>query len=317
MKKILFLRVAWMKRYRGHKSYDSPRGGGKYIDEHGDGGEVYNYLNVSGKAYAYSKPDSIDIKRIGASIKDDLLENVTVVWFAKNPDLSGQYIIGWFNNATVYKKKQKKNFTNERKGYSEYLVTAKYSDCVLIPENNRDFELFNPEPGQNFVWFGNEHMSDTKLKQVWTYINSRGRILPTLNNKRKSHKAFQQDIEKKKKVEAAAINTAVNYFENKRYRIKDVQSENKGWDIEAIRAGNKLNIEVKGLSGNQFSIELTTNEYTQFLKERKNYFLFVVRNALSNKQIINLFRCKNGRWVDYENNQLYIKEVSTASLSLK
>lgn len=85
MATILFLRVTWMKRYRGHKSYDAPQGGGKYIDEYGDGGEVYNYLNVSGKAYGYTRPETIDIRRIGAPKKADFLENVTVVWFATHP----------------------------------------------------------------------------------------------------------------------------------------------------------------------------------------------------------------------------------------
>src|ERR1700722_18521179 len=137
MKKILFLRVAWMKRYRGHKSYDAPLGGGKHIDEYGDGGEVYNYLNVSGKAFAYTRPETINIRKLGASSKDEFLNNVTVVWFAKNPDFKGQFIVGWFKKATVFRKKQKKTFDNERKGYSEYIVTAKYSDCKLISEKER------------------------------------------------------------------------------------------------------------------------------------------------------------------------------------
>lgn len=307
-----------MKRYRGHKSYDAPKGGGKHIDEYGDGGEVYNYLNVSGKAYAYTRPNTIDIRRIGAPIKSDFIENVTVVWFAKNPDLNGQFIVGWFENAKVYSRKQNMQFANERKEYPAYIVTAKYSDCKLIPEGERAFELCDPEPGQNFVWYGNEHMSNLKLNQVWTYIKSGGKTLPPRKtSKGNNHRAFQNDIEKRKKVEVAAIKTAINYYESRGYEINDVQSKNYGWDLSAHKGNNRINIEVKGLSGDQLTVELTANEYKMFTTKRKNYFLFVVRNALSKKQIVNIFRCQSGKWLDYDNNMLQIKVIKTANLSIK
>lgn len=161
-------------------------------------------------------------------------------------------------------------------------------------------------------------MSKLKLNQVWAYIKSGGKTLPSKRpSKRNNHKAFQHDIEKRKKVEAAAINTATEYYERRRYEIVDVQSKNYGWDLDAYKGNNRINIEVKGLSGDQLNVELTSNEYKMFIAERKNYFLFVVRNALSKKQIVNIFRCQNGKWLDYDNNMLQIKVVRTASLSIK
>lgn len=47
----------------------------------------------------------IDIDRLGADSNDDFIQNVNVIWTAKHPD-GGTCIIGWYVNATVYRKYQ-------------------------------------------------------------------------------------------------------------------------------------------------------------------------------------------------------------------
>jgi len=159
-----------MKQYKGNKPKDKPEGGGKYVEEYGDAGEVYNFRNENGVNYGYTRPGSINIKRLGAKSEDLDFKGAIVVWFAKHPQYGGQYIVGWYKNATVYKYKQKRRFTRGRNSEDAYNVRAKSADCRLIPETERLFELDNPRPGQNFVWYGHEHLDSEKLEEIFSYV---------------------------------------------------------------------------------------------------------------------------------------------------
>lgn len=312
MTPIIFLRVTWMKRYKGPKG-DPPKGGGKHIEEYGEGGEMFNFRNENGKAFGYTQSWSINLNRLEAQGKELHKDNVTVVWFARNPQYGGQYIVGWFPNARVYRKKQKGNLGKERSGW--YNVEAKYSKCVLIPEDEREFELKNPPPGQNFVWYGHEKMSAGQLKEVWDYINHRK--IPPINKKSKHGRAFQPDIEKRLRVEKNAVNIAIRYFETRNFKIERVEKLNKGWDIEATKNARKFNIEVKGFSGEEVFVELTPNEFLPFSRRKKNYILFIVTKALDKKPKHYYFRIVRNKWLDYENNSLHINIRRSAQLTLK
>jgi hypothetical protein len=97
----------------------------------------------------------------------------------------------------------------------------------------------------------------------------------------------RQDQERKARIEKAAIRACCDYFENIGYNVKSVEKENLGWDLEATSDNSQLQlcIEVKGLSGNDFFVELTPNEYKFFRKQRDNYRLAVVTRALDDPQL--------------------------------
>lgn len=94
----------------------------------------------------------------------------------------------------------------------------------------------------------------------------------------------QTDVFKKQKVEIAAIEKVIKYFESSDYIVISTEKDNVGWDLEATNMTGKLFLEVKGLSFNILSIELSPNEYKKS-KEHPNYKLCIVRNALSNPEL--------------------------------
>ena len=53
---MIFLRVAWMSRYRGIAGGDTPVGGGAYVAEHGFGHEIFNFQPFKSAVFGYAQP---------------------------------------------------------------------------------------------------------------------------------------------------------------------------------------------------------------------------------------------------------------------
>lgn len=82
-RKILFLRVAWMNSYQGRHN-DIPKGGGWWVTENKDGGEVANFYKIRDRFYGYAEIQnnrSLRIERLGAAKNDEELADVTIVFF--------------------------------------------------------------------------------------------------------------------------------------------------------------------------------------------------------------------------------------------
>ena len=110
-------------------------------------------------------------------------------------------------------------------------------------------------------------------------------------------------MEAKIAVEKAAISAVTSYYKEHGYKIYSVESENKGWDLEAYKGKSILRIEVKGLSGSDLSVHITENEYSQMKSANNdNYRLCVVTNTVSSPHLWT-FAYDNGNWIceqDYE-----------------
>ena len=76
------------------------------------------------------------------------------------------------------------------------------------------------------------------------------------------------------------VGTTWKYYETLGYVLKSVEKDNLGWDLEASQNKIKLKIEVKGISGKQPNVELSSNEYKAFLGKDKHYRLAIVTCAL-------------------------------------
>jgi hypothetical protein len=93
------------------------------------------------------------------------------------------------------------------------------------------------------------------------------------------------DPEKRKLIEQIAIDHAWTYFtsfEGGGYTLRSVENDRVGWDLEATDGvGPDLLIEVKGLTLEMGSIELTPNEYDKFRDTAlgARYVLYVVSNC--------------------------------------
>lgn len=266
-----------MRSYKGLRN-DKVFAGGDYIKQHGYGHEIFNFSPIKGKYYGYvAAQGNININRLGAKDTDEYIKNVTVVWTATKK-YGGTYIVGWYKNGTVFRESptQPRKFRNEQ---MSYYAECRLKDATLLTEDERVVEVPRGENGmgQKNIWY-----ADNNNKFVSTVNNYifKG-IIPTVKSRTaKRGRPFQVDSIKRKKIETAAIRKVFDYFDKLGYTVKSVEEEKVGWDLEVTKGKTNLLLEVKGLSSDEISIELTPNEYRQMLLKKNNFRLCVVTNAL-------------------------------------
>lgn len=181
----IFCEIAWMRYYNGVTEDDKPRNGGKFIAENGEGGEVFNFSPYNHKCYGYVMHygDEMHIERFDKKLKNSTkVENVTVVWVAS--DGTGCYIVGWYENAEMYRYWQGVYIGGEAYDYN---FLAHEKDCYLIPENKRTFKIPRAPKagkgrgmGQSQVWYPESAYAQMELiPKVQAYMNSvRGKCKP-------------------------------------------------------------------------------------------------------------------------------------------
>ena len=159
---IMYCNIGEMESYNGTAN-DSIHGGGSYNDDH-IGHEVNNFTNHNGSFWGFvqSKNDTINIaEHFDCSQNAEYVDDVLVVWVIRK-----RYIVGFYKNARVYKKKQflPDSFLSERV-YLDYNITS--NEAIIIPRFERTFEIDYPSVARN-TWFGEE---DTN-KKVENYLSS-------------------------------------------------------------------------------------------------------------------------------------------------
>lgn len=148
-KYLLVCNIAYMKEYRGITDDDYVVGGaGQFTTENHDGGEKENFLpHEDGITYGFVETGytsgehtgdinyarKIEINGFSKRFENsDYATNVRVVFIAKGPD-NKHIVVGWYENATVYREKQRNN------GRFGYNITCNNNDAHLIPEQERIF----------------------------------------------------------------------------------------------------------------------------------------------------------------------------------
>ena len=79
----IFLRIAWMKSYKGVTKQDIPTGAGTHVKINKDGGEVCNFLPINGKFLGYAriqKERSLRLERLGAKKDASSITDITIVF---------------------------------------------------------------------------------------------------------------------------------------------------------------------------------------------------------------------------------------------
>lgn len=317
MKKIIFFNTAWMDRYQGATIKDKMQGGGKHIEEHGWGGEMFNFKPINGKLYGYVQVGgNINLNRLGAKALEDSIENVTVVWTAKNPFSSGNYIIGWYKNATLHRSLQKPPNRKDRKWKTyqmDFFASASQSNTKLLLKDERTVPVPRGDGGmgQRNIWYGDNN--PTFVKKVLEYIET-GKFK---NNKNKSRgSARQTDPLKRIAVEKKAVQVVTKYYEKLGYEVDSVEKDNVGWDLKATNGKIVLKVEVKGLSGKEIATELTPNEYYHLKADRGNYRICTVTEALSAPNLkVFSYSVDNGEWTSEDSTELKITEIIGARIN--
>ncbi|WP_427339599.1 DUF3883 domain-containing protein [Caloranaerobacter sp. DY30410] len=322
MRKMIFLNIGWMKNYKGIFQ-DEIKGGGAFVEKHGYGHEIFNFLPFKGYVYGYVQAkDSININRLGALDNDECIEDVLVIWVSKHPS-GGTYIVGWYNNATVYRwwqsppKNSNRVYNDEEFGY---FVKAKEEDAVLLSIDERVFKIPRGKGGmgQSNVWYADKDEHQHLRKEVLNYISNRQIYKRNEDMHQNKELTYQPDPYKRQKVEKIAVEHTVSYYKRLGYTVDSVERDNVGWDLEARMDNRFLRIEVKGLSGSAISFELTPNEYANMNKYKESYRIAVVTNCLTEKPELRIFQysCESGKFEDSNGRQLKVKKIISARMTL-
>lgn len=189
----LLSRICWMEKYDGPGVLQCVRM--RFYDEDGEqykaGGEMWNfyscedgkvrgYVMLSAKNKAGEITGTININKLGAKKTEQFIEGVNVIFFAMNPEDEINYVVGWYNNAIIYRNwlpysVDYPNWNNSR----PYSFEVLEKDVYLIPENDRNIKIITAKspiaierggsfPGMSGVFFGssNESYAQEILEQV-------------------------------------------------------------------------------------------------------------------------------------------------------
>lgn len=114
----------------------------RYPAAHGFGVEQLNFADDKGSARGFveNRGQNIDIAKLGAAAGADSVEGVTVIFCAVDPSGMRLCVVGWYENATVFKSLQNAGRGSIR-GDWEYYFTADIGDAHLIDATARDLEV--------------------------------------------------------------------------------------------------------------------------------------------------------------------------------
>lgn len=297
MERMLFCRIGWMQYYRGNLEEDPISGGGWYVDNYGYGHEIYNFLpDDEGNLYGFVEVGGkeMSIWRLGAKFDESSITGVTVIWCSSTA--YGLYIVGWYNNATAFCWAQPcpahlsgKRPLPRSDDHWTFRFIAKQENAVLLPESERSFEIPRATAvssgfGRRNIWYADNDESQPLRQRVREYTLSKEEEI--VRSKELEHRRiirYQPDVEKRHRVEKAAMKAVTEYYSERGWVTQDVSDRNRGWDIEAMKDDSVLKIEVKGLSGGTILIDMTPREYEQMkLLSDNSYRLCVLTNALQN-----------------------------------
>jgi hypothetical protein len=301
-----------MNYYQGDLKNDPLKNGGTYVDENNTGLEIFNFKPIGNTYYGNVNPThdgQINLNRIYKNIdnESDCLNGVLVIWCATAPEV-GTVVVGWYKNAEVFRKwepfpENNKNFDEHRDNHiTTYRIGAQAGDVFLVNPQFRNFII--PQANGNNCGFGMSHVRYTNESQcadlkselieyIKGFSNGDPRLLDLndLGREGNDESASMGWGATNPEVEKIAVEFTKRFYQKKGYTVKSVENLNRGWDLEATKGERTLNIEVKGLSGDQCSVGLTPNEYRVFQSADDNYRLFVVTSCLNN--IHNYFICNN------------------------
>ena len=285
-------------------------GGGNHDDK--DKHEAFNFQDLKGVCYGYVqtvKSSKINLSRIDkkASKSADRIENVLVVWIARRPS-GGTYIVGWYNNATVYADYRSSNSPSRNKyGYN---ITAKKEDCVLLPVDMRTMNVPRAtSAGKGFLGQSNVWYVDYNSTSVRDFRDAVVDYIKKYKAKKKTVVKCQVKVDSKarKEIEKAAVDHVVGEYKKRGYKVVSREKDNVGWDLDAINGKIHLKLEVKGLATSVISVHVTENEYDKMFKDKKNYRLCVVINAKVNPQmIVFVYDGSSGQWVSEDDPSIVL-----------
>jgi hypothetical protein len=323
--RMVFFNVGWMKKYQGITGDDAIQGGGKYVSKNKFGHEIYNFADHNGRYYGYVQPspgNTINIDRLGAHPSDEWIDDVLVVWVSTAPE-GGSVIVGWYENARIYRYYQdaprgsKRIYKGERCGY---YCTADATNCVLLPVDSRTFSIPRRHKGgmgQSNVWYADKdehrHIREEVVRYIRNYKNKKpsNDVVRTTFPQRGTTNPFRRQ-----EIERAAVIRTIEYYERLGYTVTSVEKDHVGWDLEARQGKRLLLLEVKGLSGQSVAFDLTPNEFDKMNSNKDIYRICVLTGALSDTERLHIFSYSpdTGAWESDTGERLNIAPLTGARI---
>lgn len=319
---IIVFHTAWMAKYDGDNASLSA-GGFKFAAIHRYGHEMFNFRNVDGRYYGHVPPTGNlhfekHFKVLG---KPEQLDGMTIVWTAPHPEQGGRAVVGVWRDATVYRRDQEPlGKLARRRAIGQDIIagfrcTAEARNCVLLAPDARPIFVRPGQPRLGESWPGQQKVFYPKpgshaLKRLTKILRdidlSGSSAAKGQRSKGKSkHSGWQADVEKRQKIEVAAVKAVGLHLEGLGFTVESVEADNLGYDLVATRKDEILHVEVKGRSGNDVSAELTVNEFNCLNKYQRtrnpeaHYRIAIVTNTLV-KPVIHEFvlvrRTKSEWW---------------------
>ena len=154
---ILVCRVAWMPYYRS--DIERAVGGGSYVDQGNVPHESLNFQPIGETYYGYVRVvggGRIRIERIGAERGDDTVSDVLVVFCAEHPGSGDFLVVGWYNDATVYRHGTQRPGPDRPASFTtvDAMLVAEYERCFRIPRAQENPPSDIGGIGQVNIWYG-------------------------------------------------------------------------------------------------------------------------------------------------------------------
>src|ERR1700726_834705 len=113
-----------------------------YPAKHNVALERLNFLTESQFVYGFveNKGDRINIDNLGASSHTDQIDGVTVIWCALDKYTGRLRVVGWYDDARVYREPQVLGGGSVR-GSWLFQFKTRAKDAHLIPATERDLSV--------------------------------------------------------------------------------------------------------------------------------------------------------------------------------
>ena len=246
-------------------------------------------------------PVTVNLERIDPNKKgnkgNNLPKDVLVIFISKREKF-GQVIVGWYNHATVFREYQSPEEVMLRNKH-KYNLEAEIKNSVLLPENYRKFKIPTGKGafGRANVVYLSEINGDERdlnsskfswIKKAIDYVDNYDGpnllidatgdaereiedILET-HQLNQSGQGFKITPELRKKIEEYSVSKAIQYFKNQDFSVKYVGNF-KSYDLDCLKDGDTLRVEVKGTQTDGNSIILTPNEVKNAKKHKTALYI--------------------------------------------
>lgn len=284
---VVFVRVGHLEHYNSRHDTERLVGGGAFNDTD-TGSELENFRAWRGKLYGYAETPSgggFTIARISPAAADDWrIDGVLVVFVAVANAGSGQVIVGWYRNATVF------DDSKQRPGglYGVYNIIAPEAEAVLLPLPERRQPAFKGKGGfgQANVFYvfdlQGQRRTSSWIREALEFIaRYPGPSRPRHDARQDDstpRRTFdgqgrRSDAAKNEAVELAAMRLATEHFSKLGYRVTDV-SAYEPFDLVCRRRGQpELRVEVKGTTGAARKVIVTDREVASARSHRTALFV--------------------------------------------